>query len=189
MLLARAYLAHKRLETQGCVISGVATAALVLRHQAISSHNADKIFIVLDQLQTKIVHLLWKTLENKSHFQKIYSAIEKLIYLLYLHETQHSRSFNFSRLLSSDKSRCKRSVREGCSDMCMCKANYVFWNRSTLSNVGYIPSSIAIVGVQYVGKPKFTPWKILIIDDMKIWNCIQNIAILCWIERTVGMSQ
>ena len=34
-------------ETHGCVVSAVATDALVLKHQAISIHNADKTFIVL----------------------------------------------------------------------------------------------------------------------------------------------
>ena len=33
-------LTHKRLEMQGCIISTMATAALVLKHQAISIHSA-----------------------------------------------------------------------------------------------------------------------------------------------------
>ena len=37
-----------------CVLSTVATDALVLKHQAISIHKADKIFIVLGQFHTKI---------------------------------------------------------------------------------------------------------------------------------------
>ena len=41
-------LTHKQLETQGCVISIVATDALVLKHQAIGTHNAGEIFIELD---------------------------------------------------------------------------------------------------------------------------------------------
>ena len=41
-------LTPKQLEIHGCVISIVATDALVLKHQAISNHSADKIFIVLD---------------------------------------------------------------------------------------------------------------------------------------------
>ena len=32
----------------GCILSTVATDALVLKHQAISIHSADEIFIVLD---------------------------------------------------------------------------------------------------------------------------------------------
>ena len=32
---------HKQLETHGCVLSTVATDALVLKHQAISIHSAD----------------------------------------------------------------------------------------------------------------------------------------------------
>ena len=34
-------LTHKQLETHGCVLSTVATDALVLKHQAISAHIAD----------------------------------------------------------------------------------------------------------------------------------------------------
>ena len=44
-------LTHKQLETHVCVISTVATDALVLKHQAISMHNAGYIFIVLERLQ------------------------------------------------------------------------------------------------------------------------------------------
>ena len=47
----------KHRETHGCVVSTVATDALVLKHQAISIHNADKTFIVLDQFHIKISHL------------------------------------------------------------------------------------------------------------------------------------
>ena len=32
---------HKQLETHGCVLSTVATDALVLKHQAISTHSAN----------------------------------------------------------------------------------------------------------------------------------------------------
>ena len=41
-------LTHKQLETHGCVISTVATDALVLKHQFISTHSADYMFIKLD---------------------------------------------------------------------------------------------------------------------------------------------
>ena len=34
-------LTHKSLETHGCVISTMATVALMLKHQAISIHSAD----------------------------------------------------------------------------------------------------------------------------------------------------
>ena len=57
-------LTHKRLETNGCIISTVATDALVLKHQVNSNHSADEIFIVLVQFHAKILHLLQKTLEN-----------------------------------------------------------------------------------------------------------------------------
>ena len=51
-------------------VSTVATDALVLKHQAISIHNADWTFIVLDQFDIKISHLWCTTLENKIMFWK-----------------------------------------------------------------------------------------------------------------------
>ena len=47
---------HKQLEIHWYVISTVATAALVLKYQAISNHSADEMFIVSDQFHTKILH-------------------------------------------------------------------------------------------------------------------------------------
>ena len=40
-------LTHKRLEMQGRVLSTLATDVLVLNHQATSTHNANKIFILM----------------------------------------------------------------------------------------------------------------------------------------------
>ena len=54
----------------GCVLSTVATDALVLKHQAISIHSAEKISIVLDPSHTAISHLQWTTLENRITFWK-----------------------------------------------------------------------------------------------------------------------
>ena len=39
----------------------MATDALVLKHQAISSHSADYVHIVLDQIHIKTWPLLWTT--------------------------------------------------------------------------------------------------------------------------------
>ena len=39
-------LTHKQLELHGCILSTVATDGLALKHQAISIHSADWIFIV-----------------------------------------------------------------------------------------------------------------------------------------------
>ena len=47
----------KQLETYGCALSTLATDTLVLKHQAISNHSVDKIFILLDKVHTKILHL------------------------------------------------------------------------------------------------------------------------------------
>ena len=43
----------KHRETHVCVVSTVATDALVLKHQAISIHNADLTFILFDQFHIK----------------------------------------------------------------------------------------------------------------------------------------
>ena len=47
------HITHTQLETHWCVISIVATDAMVLKHQAISSQGADLIFIVLEQIHAK----------------------------------------------------------------------------------------------------------------------------------------
>ena len=44
----------KHRETHECVLSTVATDALVLKHQAICIHSADEISIVLGQFHTKV---------------------------------------------------------------------------------------------------------------------------------------
>ena len=44
-------LTHEQLEMHGCMLSTVATDALVLKHQAISMHRAGKIFLDLDEFQ------------------------------------------------------------------------------------------------------------------------------------------
>ena len=46
--------APKQLETHECVFSNVATGALVLKHQTISTHSADEIIFVLEQFHTEI---------------------------------------------------------------------------------------------------------------------------------------
>ena len=45
----------------------VATDALVIKHQAINTHSADSIFIVLDQFYAEM-YLFWTTFENKTTF-------------------------------------------------------------------------------------------------------------------------
>ena len=44
-------------KTHGCLHSTVATAGLVLKHQAISIHITDKLRILLDPFHTEILHL------------------------------------------------------------------------------------------------------------------------------------
>ena len=63
-------LTPKHQETHGCVVSTVATDVLVLKHQAISIHNADQTFIVFDQFHIKALHLWCTRLENKIMFWK-----------------------------------------------------------------------------------------------------------------------
>ena len=64
------FLTPKHQETHGCVVSTVVTDALVLKHQAISIHNADQMFILFHQFRIKKLHLWWTTLENKITFWK-----------------------------------------------------------------------------------------------------------------------
>ena len=77
-------LAHKQLEN-GCVLNTAATDALVLKHQAISIHSADWIFIGLDQFHTEISHLQgkWTALKGNITFwkkqQQIVQTINKII--------------------------------------------------------------------------------------------------------------
>ena len=44
------------METNRCVLSTVATDALVLKHQAISNHSADEIFTALDKFIPKYIY-------------------------------------------------------------------------------------------------------------------------------------
>ena len=48
----------KHRETHGCIVSTVATDTLVLKHQAISIHNADQPFFILDQFHIKNIALM-----------------------------------------------------------------------------------------------------------------------------------
>ena len=57
----------KPLGTQWCVLSSVATDALVLKHQTISNHSAEWIFIELDWFHVDVLHLLWTVLKNRTH--------------------------------------------------------------------------------------------------------------------------
>ena len=54
----------------GCVLTDVATDALVLQHQDIRSPSTDQIFIVVDQFQTKTWYIKKNTLEYKTIFLK-----------------------------------------------------------------------------------------------------------------------
>ena len=47
-----------------CVLSIVATDALVLKHQAISSHSANEISITYGQFQAKILHFMMNSIEK-----------------------------------------------------------------------------------------------------------------------------
>ena len=61
----------KHRKTHGCVVRTVATDALVLKHQAISMHNADWTFIVLDQFHIKnIAHKVNSTVATEAVVQK-----------------------------------------------------------------------------------------------------------------------
>ena len=45
----------KQIETHGCETSTVATDALVLKHQGISTHSTDQLLIIMDQFQREVL--------------------------------------------------------------------------------------------------------------------------------------
>ena len=65
-----AVLTLKHCETHRCVVSTVATDALVLKHQAISILSTDSTFNLLDQFQMKILDFCWTTFRNKITYWK-----------------------------------------------------------------------------------------------------------------------
>ena len=77
----------KHRETHECVVSTVATDALVLKYQAISIHNADETFIVLDQFHLKLLHIRWTASENEITFwKKLPSHLRvKCVWKLHIH--------------------------------------------------------------------------------------------------------
>ena len=58
------YLIHKGLETHGCVYSAVATVTLVLKHQAISIHSADKTFLVFGSVSYQNITIIVNNMRN-----------------------------------------------------------------------------------------------------------------------------
>ena len=63
-------LTDKQLEMHGCVISTEATDVLVRKHQVISIHSADLIFIILPNIHTRLLHLLRTIRETEIIFWK-----------------------------------------------------------------------------------------------------------------------
>ena len=57
IIISEKNLTPKHRETHRWVVSTMAIDALMLKHQAISIHNADYTFIFLDQFYRKILHL------------------------------------------------------------------------------------------------------------------------------------
>ena len=53
-MVVETLLSHKQRERLAYIISIVATDGLVLKHQAISVHSAELIFILLDQFDIRI---------------------------------------------------------------------------------------------------------------------------------------
>ena len=63
-------LTHKWLETHGCLISTLVTAALALKHQAISTHSAEQVLTVLDQFHKNMLDTQQTNLETDITFLK-----------------------------------------------------------------------------------------------------------------------
>ena len=71
------HVTHTHLETHGCVLRTVATDALVLKHQGISSHSSDHCLPVSD----KSIYSEWTILENKIKLlKKYYPVVQGLTY-------------------------------------------------------------------------------------------------------------
>ena len=68
----------------GYVISIVATDALVLKHQDISSHSADLILILIDNIHAKPWSLLWTNWETKIMFKKNNPIVYGLISIAFV---------------------------------------------------------------------------------------------------------
>ena len=71
-------LTFKQLESHGCIISTVATNALVLKHQGISTHSTDSVFIVLNQFHAKRLTLQCTILETKIVFWRKWSSCSRV---------------------------------------------------------------------------------------------------------------
>ena len=56
------------------VLSTVANGALVLKHQGISNHSADWIFIVLNQFHTEMLQLFWYQYQKIKFLKKLPSC-------------------------------------------------------------------------------------------------------------------
>ena len=54
----------------GCIVSTVATDALVLKHQAIIIHSADKIFVFVDKFRTEYDSYMEQYWKIKLNFWK-----------------------------------------------------------------------------------------------------------------------
>ena len=60
-----------------CIISTMDTDALVLKHQGISIHSADLLFLILDKFHTKILHLQQTILETNNTFRTKTTQLSK----------------------------------------------------------------------------------------------------------------
>ena len=58
------------MEMQGCILSTVATDALVLKHQAIGIHTADKIFIVSEWFHREISCNIGNVIRKSNYIKK-----------------------------------------------------------------------------------------------------------------------
>ena len=66
---------HEQMETHGCVLSTVATDALVLKHQDISIPSADYTCIQLDQFIQKYFSYEEQCYKIKLHFRNKYTVV------------------------------------------------------------------------------------------------------------------
>ena len=81
----RSILTHIQLETHGCVLSTVDTDALVLKHQGISIHRADQIFIVIGPISFRNRTIIGDNTKKRNYIlNKNHPVVWGLMYFTFI---------------------------------------------------------------------------------------------------------
>ena len=109
----------EQLEMHECIFSTVATDVLVLKHQAISIHSVDQLFIVLELFYIKSFHSQWTTPDNKITYWKEWSSCLRvkchniLIPTISLFHSHNLELWNHRGLVRHTYSKCINSLAPG----------------------------------------------------------------------------